>query len=164
MKMTKTLSCLVAIAVAVMVHAIAHHSKKGDPMKLEEQNVMKAVLGMTAAFHAKDIEGVMASYTPEAIVVFEPGKPTGDAESIREGFQGFFAVNPEFSYAWHQVYVTGDSAVHIAPWRMTGRAPDGTEINQSGLSVAVLRRQPDGKWLLAIDNPYGNTQVPALRH
>jgi ketosteroid isomerase-like protein len=38
---------------------------------------------------------------------------------------------------------------------MTGTAPDGTPIRQSGLSVAVLRKQADGKWLMVFDNPFG---------
>ncbi len=51
--------------------------------------------------------------------------------------------------------VQGDIAVHFAPWTMTGTAPDGTEIKQTGLSVAVLRKQADGNWLMVIDNPHG---------
>jgi ketosteroid isomerase-like protein len=38
---------------------------------------------------------------------------------------------------------------------MTGKSPDGQEIKQSGLSVAVLRRQADGGWKMVIDNPHG---------
>lgn len=28
-----------------------------------------------------------------------------------------------------------------------------------GLSVAVLRKQPDGKWLLVFDNPFGGQHL-----
>jgi ketosteroid isomerase-like protein len=38
---------------------------------------------------------------------------------------------------------------------MTGKVPDGTDIKQSGLSVVVLRKQADGKWLMVFDNPFG---------
>jgi len=32
----------------------------------------------------------------------------------------------------------------------------GNEIGQSGLSIAVLRRQADGSWKMVIDNPHGS--------
>lgn len=54
-----------------------------------------------------------------------------------------------------EVLLAGDTAIHTAPWSMRATAPDGTPIEQRGLSVAVLRRQRDGSWLMVTDNPYG---------
>ena len=39
---------------------------------------------------------------------------------------------------------------------MTGVAPNGTPVRHEGLSVAVLRRQADGRWVMVIDQPYGD--------
>lgn len=50
----------------------------------------------------------------------------------------------------------GNVALHLAPWTMTGTLPDGTPVSQTGLSVAVMRRQPDGAWRMVIDHPYGD--------
>ena len=44
---------------------------------------------------------------------------------------------------------------------MRATAPDGTKIQERGLSVAVLRRQPDGQWLMVIDNPHGQHLLDA---
>ena len=121
----------------------------------EQDAVMNAILEMTSAFHKKDINGVMGSYEPQAVIVFEPEKPVSDPQAIREGFYSFFAVNPLFEYLGHEVFINGNLAIHFAPWVMNGKAPDGTEIKQSGLSVAVLRKQPDGTWLMVFDNPFG---------
>jgi ketosteroid isomerase-like protein len=60
---------------------------------------MNAILKMTAAFHKKDINGVMASYEPQPVIVFEPEKPVSDPQAIREGFYGFFTVDPLFEYS-----------------------------------------------------------------
>lgn len=47
---------------------------------------------------------------------------------------------------------------------MAGVAPDGSPVTGSGLSVAVLRRQTDGRWLMVIDNPFGEVMpTPAKR-
>lgn len=124
-------------------------------MSQDHTDVRAVVERMTEAFHNSDIEGVMASYEDKATVLFEPDSPVSDPAVIREMFQGLFTMKPHFSYSGHEVVVTGDTAVHFAPWTMTGKSPDGADIKQSGLSVAVLRKQADGSWLMVIDNPHG---------
>ena len=152
--MSKFLSFLILIALSVSSAAIAVN-KEGGNMSTDEKNVLSTVERMTAAFHNGDIEGVMASYEDKVAVVFEPEKPVSDPAVLREMFQGWFTFNPQFNYTHgHEVFVANDIAVHIAPWTMTGKTPEGEDIEQSGLSVAVLRRQPDGKWLMVIDNPH----------
>ena len=121
----------------------------------EEKKVMKVILDMTDAFHKKDLKGVLANYEPNAVIVFEPEKPSSGGDAISEGFKGFFAVNPKFEYSGHEVFLNGNLAMHFAPWTMTAKTPEGNEINQSGLSVVVLRKQANGKWLMVFDNPFG---------
>ena len=121
----------------------------------EQNQVMRVILDMTESFHRKDLNGVLASYEPNAVIVFEPEKPASGMEAIKQGFQGFFAVNPKFVYSGHEVFINGNLAMHFAPWTMTGKSPDVPEIRQSGLSVVVLRKQQDGKWLMVFDNPFG---------
>ncbi len=128
---------------------------KGNTMKQAQVEVQAAVLAMTEAFHAGDIEGVMRSYADKATIVFEPGSPLTDKAQQRAAFEGSFAIKPRFSYAGHEVFVAGDTAMHIAPWTMRGTAPDGSEISQEGLSVAVLARQSDGAWKIVLDDPHG---------
>jgi ketosteroid isomerase-like protein len=70
-------------------------------------------------------------------------------------------ANPHFTFSdGHDVVVNGDLALHITPWNMTATAPDGQQISQSGLSVAVLRKQLDGAWKMVIDNPHGGRLLP----
>lgn len=128
---------------------------ESETMTQDQQDVLNAVQTMTRSFQTNDIPGVMASYESKATVLFEPGMPISDAAQLEQMFTGMAAVNPHFDYAGHEVIVNGDIAVHIAPWAMTGQTPDGQELAQSGLSVAVLRRQPDGGWKMVIDNPHG---------
>lgn len=124
-------------------------------MTKDEQNALATVEAMTAAFQNKDIASVMATYEDHATVVFEPGAPVSDHAVLEQMFAGMAAANPAFVYAGHDVIVSGDIAMHIAPWEMTATTPDGQTIAQSGLSVAVLRKQADGGWKMVIDNPHG---------
>lgn len=119
------------------------------------QAVLASIERMTASFHDADLQGVMAAYERDPTVVFQPGEPVSGTPAVREMFQVTFTLEPRFDYGEHEVVVAGDLALHIAPWTMRAKAPDGTPIEEEGLSVAVLRRQENGEWRMAIDNPHG---------
>ena len=124
-------------------------------MKADEL-VVSTVLTMTDAFQKGDLPGVLRAYESGAVVVGEPGKPLTGESALRAMFAGFMAMKPKFTYSGHDVVIAEGLALHLSPWHMTGVAPDGSTIEQRGLSVAVLRRQADGRWLMAIDQPYGD--------
>lgn len=121
----------------------------------EQKKVFSTIERMVAAFEKKDIEGVLATYEADAIVMFEPQKPVQGKETLRAVFTEFVGMNPQYTFSGHEVYVSGNIATHTAPWTMKGQLPNGTKIEQSGLSVAVLRKQADGNWLIIQDNPHG---------
>lgn len=126
-----------------------------------EQNVIDTVSQMTEALQCGDIDAVLSYYADDAVVAFEPGASVRGEKRLREGFAAFAALNPRFSYDHgHEVMIGGDTAVHIAPWSMTGTAPDGTPVTEDGLSVATLRQQSDGSWKIALDNPFGARLIP----
>jgi ketosteroid isomerase-like protein len=87
----------------------------------------------------------------------EPGVAVSGEPALREMFAGFVAAQARFSFAGHEVVQAGDLALHLTPWTMAGKAPDGSAVTADGLSVAVLRKQPDGRWLMVIDHPFGDS-------
>ena len=119
------------------------------------QAIVSAVEHMASAFARSDLGGVMDAYEPQATVAFQPGEPVSGAPELRRMFTNAFTASPRFTFGEHEVIVSGDLALHLTPWTMRGTAPDGKQIQQEGLSVAVLRKQGDGRWLLVIDNPHG---------
>jgi ketosteroid isomerase-like protein len=66
-------------------------------------------------------------------------------------FADFVAAGVEFTYGAHEVVVAGDLGLLLMQWRAPG--PEG---EQTALSVAVLRRQPNGSWRMVIDHPFGD--------
>lgn len=121
--------------------------------------VLSTIEAMTSAFHQGDVEGIMRSYEPAAVVVGQPGAPVQGDGPLRAMFAGFISAKAHFTFDGHEVIAAGDIALHVTPWRMTGVAPDGSAIAGAGLSVAVLRRQADGRWLMVIDNPFGDAPL-----
>ena len=122
-----------------------------------KSKILSTINDMNAAFQKGDIEGILRTYEPEAVVVAQPGAAISGSASLRAMFAGFIAAQARFTFKGHEIIETGDVALHLAPWRMTGVAPDGTPLTAEGLSVAILRKQADGRWLLLIDNPFGDS-------
>ncbi|MEM7298371.1 MAG: DUF4440 domain-containing protein [Bacteroidota bacterium] len=150
------ITMLLAVHMFSIAKAQNQDAMKSVEFSPEQLEVLNAVEKMTSAFHSSDIEGVMNSYEPNAVVVFEPELPVTDAKALQTMFQGAFMANPVFTYSGHEVFINGDIAMHLAPWTMTGQTPDGTKIEQSGLSIAILRKQENGEWLMIFDNPHGS--------
>ena len=121
----------------------------------DKQAALSTILTMTANLEKGDLDGVMASYEPGAAILFEPGQPVTDETVARQIFGELAATKPAVHYGEHEVYISGDIAVHLAPWGMRSTAPGCEDVTMGGLTVAVLRRQPDGKWLMVLDNPHG---------
>ena len=118
--------------------------------------ILSTIDAMTNAFHKGDIDGILRTYEPGAVVVGKPGMPVSGTPALRAMFAGFIAAKAQFTFLGHEVIQAEDVALHLTPWRMAGIAPDGTAVAASGLSVAVLRRQPGGDWLMVIDDPFGD--------
>ena len=47
-----------------------------------------------------------------------------------------------------------DLALLYNDWSMSARGRDGNPIETAGKAIEVVRRQPDGTWRFAIDDPY----------
>jgi uncharacterized protein (TIGR02246 family) len=135
--------------------AAAAESGGAPPTDAQALAVRTVVESMTSAFMEGDIDRVMDAYEPGAVVVGDPGAPIRGDAPLRAMFSAFAAVRPVFVYGGHEMIVAGDIALHIAPWTMTGKAPDGAPVEGRGLSVAVMRRGADGQWRMIIDNPHG---------
>lgn len=148
-------SRVIALALSGLLGSSMASGQSTTEMTANNQ-VLQAIQTMTQAFQQKNINGVLNSYEKGAAVMFEPGQAISDPVIIKQMFEGAFQINPKFNYPnGHEVYIANDIALHIAPWVMTGQAPDGSIIEQTGLSVAVLRRQEDGQWRMMLDNPHG---------
>jgi len=154
--MTKLLTTA-ALITALLSPAITF-SQQGNPMTEDQKSVLATISTMTTAYNSGDIDAVMRTYEANATVMFEPGTATSGADTVKATFEGSLAVNPQFQFGEHDVIIQGDIALHSVAWTMTGKTPDGQALSQSGLSVAILRRQSDGNWLMVIDNPHG--QLP----
>lgn len=126
-------------------------------MNVQKEEVLATIELMTTAFAKGDIDTIMSTYAPDAVVVGEPGKRVAGDTALRAMFASYMEAGIAFTYGAHDVVISGNTALHLMKW--TAPQPDGSEA--SALSVAVLHRQPDGRWKMVIDHPFGNAVMEA---
>jgi uncharacterized protein (TIGR02246 family) len=107
------------------------------------------------AFNQRDFEGVMALYEPQAIMVPQPGQIAEGQAALRDAVRAFLAMKATLALEKHKILTTGDLALTLIKWSLKGTDPNGQAVQLAGTSSDVLRKQPDGRWLFVIDNPWG---------
>ncbi len=102
---------------------------------------------------AGNVDGVVALYEAGAVLALAPGRLAVGTEAIRRAYAELLARRPSFTGSIRPAIRNGDIAV-----TSTTRAGNAT--------VEVARRQPDGTWLWAIDQPnvLGLSRAGRSRH
>jgi uncharacterized protein (TIGR02246 family) len=108
------------------------------------------------SFNAGDIDALMALYAADATLVPQPGQVVNGNAAIRDVLQSFLALKGKIEMDTTYALQAGDVALLRGQWRLKGTGPDGKPVEMSAKSSEVVRRQPDGRWLIAVDHPYGS--------
>ena len=103
-----------------------------------------------------DLDGLAALYEPDAAFVTRPGETVVGLAAIRDATASLLALRPRTSLELLFVVRAADLALLISRWRLTGTDPDGAAVEIGGQTSDVARRQADGTWRFAIDNPWGD--------
>ena len=106
------------------------------------------------AFNAGDLEALIAMYERDAVFVAEPGKVARGSDEIRAVLAGFMAAKPRFELKRKTVHAVHGIAAVLGEWSMEGTDAEGGTVSLGGQVIVVIRRQADGRWLLAIDDPF----------
>ena len=117
---------------------------------------------LTNALNRGDLEAAVALYEPNAVLVAQPGQVARGSAELRTALAGFIGLKPALRSLAQNVVEVGDIALYMSRWTLQGTDPSGKAITMGGESSDVLRRQKDGRWLVAVDNPWG-AQILAQR-
>jgi uncharacterized protein (TIGR02246 family) len=110
---------------------------------------------LTRAISTGDLTTAVALYEPDGVLVVRPGQVARGAAQLREALGAFVALKATLTSDAQQVIESGDLALYIGRWKLRGTDPTGQPVVLGGESTDVLRRQADGRWLVALDNPWG---------
>jgi uncharacterized protein (TIGR02246 family) len=139
---------------ALLIHAQSPADQGNQTV--EHSQIQSTIDSNNAAVAAGDMDGILATYEPNAAMVAQPRMTVMGTPALREAFKQFLAINPKITIVSQDLIQAGDIALHSHTWKMSVKTPDGHSVEQSGFSVAVLRKQPYGRWLMVIDNPFGD--------
>ena len=116
------------------------HGRAKEPNDLERFFVERA--------NAADVEGLVALYEPNAMIVSGDGELAMGSDQIREFFVRFLADRPRLEPS------------NQAPARCTeDLALTSSRLNNGDITAEIARRQPDGTWLWVVDQfVLGKTQ------
>ena len=105
----------------------------GDPNDLEKLFVERA--------NARDVEGLVALYEADAILVDDNGMEIVGADQLREFFVRYLHGRPKLV-----------SGVQAAALRSSDLALTSSLHVNGDVSVEIARQAPDGGWLWVIDH------------
>lgn len=100
---------------------------------------------------AGDAEGLMSLYEPTAVRLTPQGAEVCGAGQLRAACVALCEQRARVEATTETVRTSGEVALATSTW--TAHGDDG--VSRSGRSTQVVRRQPDGRWLLTIDDASG---------
>ena len=105
----------------------------------------------TETFNSRNTEALLGFYEEGAVFVARPGTVVQDGGGLRQAIEGFVGSGFDLQLETKDLLVKEDVALLRASWRLMS----GDMVIMSGESVEIARRQSDGTWKYAIDNPFG---------
>ena len=109
-----------------------------------------------AAFNAGDLDGLLALYEPDAVLIVEPGVVIDTMEGISGALQWFLSLGGQITLDTKLTAQAGDLAYLANRWTLTGTDPEGNDFEMGATTAEVAKRQPDGSWRYIIDNAIGD--------
>src|SRR5262249_2877120 len=110
---------------------------------------------LASALNRGDVGAALKLYESNAVLIAQSGRAARGPSELRAALEQFAALKPALRTQAQRVTEAGDIALYIGRWTLNGIDPSGQPIAMGGESSDILRRQPDGRWLIAVDNPWG---------
>lgn len=107
------------------------------------------------ALNRGNLEAALALYEPNAVLVVQPGQLARGPTELRIALGRFIDLKPTLRSQTQSVVEMDNIALYIGRWTLQGTDPAGQPVTMGGESSDILRRQQDGRWLIAVDNPWG---------
>ena len=112
-----------------------------------------------------DLDGTVAFYSDDAVLL-PPNAPIArDQKSIRESWAGLLGPNTAVSWKVSKVEVakSGEIGYLYGTYQLSIKDPKGgPAINDTGKLLEVWKKQSDGKWKCIVDTYNSDLPVPAI--
>jgi ketosteroid isomerase-like protein len=110
---------------------------------------------LSAAYDARDLDALAGLYEPNAAFVIKPGRVTATPAELRGALQHAVNLGARLTVNPRTFIGSDDLVLVLGTFTLSGHR-DGAPFERTSKFADVVRRQPDGRWLIAVDNPYGD--------
>jgi uncharacterized protein YndB with AHSA1/START domain/ketosteroid isomerase-like protein len=119
----------------------------------DEAEIRSLLEETTRAFHAKDVERLMARLAPAASVFgLAPPLAVSNPAALRQGLVDWFSsFDGPVGYTFHDMAVTtnGDMAFAVGFARIQGKRTNGEQQTDVWLRATICWRREGGRWMIA---------------
>ena len=105
----------------------------------------------------RDLDGLVALYAPDAVMVLPDGSTVTGTEAIRGQWAELLAMEGRMTLRSRYAIEAGDLAILSNEWTFTSG-----DLTMGATTAEVARRQPDGGWLYVIDHPFAGLEQEEL--
>jgi len=119
-------------------------------MSDDERAIRGLMAALVAASQAGDVDTALGLMTEDAVLMVPGSEPFG-REVFAKGLQRLKGVRMEGTNEIRELEVLGDWAYVRTYVQITATPPGGKPARRAGYTLTILRKQPDGRWLVARD-------------
>jgi uncharacterized protein (TIGR02246 family) len=101
--------------------------------------------------YANAFDEAMALYADDCVMIEKPNVVLRGKDQIRQSLQAMVDSGNVLSVQMQDAVIVGDIAYSISDWQITN---NGVTV-AVGKATDLLRKTQDGRWLMALDNPFG---------
>ena len=116
----------------------------------DERAIRELVATWMAASQSGDVATVL-DLMADDVVFMVPGREPFGKDAFAAASQSMKDVRFEGSYDIREIKVLGDWAYLRNQISISITPPGGEAVRRAGYTLSILRKQPDGKWVLARD-------------
>ena len=136
-----------------------------DTRAAEEAAIRTLDEQWSATAAKSDLDGTVAFYSEDAILL-PPNAPIAkDPKSIRDSWAGLLGPNTSVSWKVSQIEVakSGELGYLHGTYQLSIKDPKGgPAINDTGKLLEVWKKQSDGKWKCIVDTYNSDLPAPAI--
>jgi uncharacterized protein (TIGR02246 family) len=115
-----------------------------------------------AALGARDTEGLIELYDPEAVLLVPGAPPIRGRDGVGAYYENVFAAGVTGAeMRTVQLEEVGDTIVEIGEYTMALDPPRGEAFEDSGKYMLVHRRQDNGTWAIWLDMVHSDSAAAA---
>jgi uncharacterized protein (TIGR02246 family) len=99
-------------------------------------------------------DGLVSLYDGDASLVAPDGTIARGTDAIRKAMGRMAGMRATLTNDIKRVVMLGDDLAAIYnDWTFTGKRADDSPVQAAGKALEIMRRRPDGTWLILFDDP-----------